>query len=98
LNLLRERIKRYNVAFGVANTETQGYHKTITQFYLHLIYSFLRETDLTMSIDGLAQCLIQTYGDRALLSQYYSPEILFSERARLEWVAPDRAAFPMVGV
>jgi hypothetical protein len=51
LDLLRERIKRYNVTCGVANTETQGYHETITQCYLHLIYSFLKEADLKVSID-----------------------------------------------
>lgn len=90
LDLLRERIKRYNVACGVANTRTQGYHETITRCYLNLIFSFMREVDMMLPINDLAQDLIQTYGDRSLLLQYYSPEYLFSERARLEWVEPDR--------
>lgn len=93
LDLLRERIKRYNVACGVANTKKEGYHETITQSYLRLIFSFLREADSILSIDDLALHLIQTYGDRSLLLQYYSPECLFSEKARLEWVEPDRQPF-----
>jgi hypothetical protein len=90
LALLRERIKGYNVACGIANTRTQGYHETITQCYLRLIFSFLRDIDTALSIDGLAQGLLQSYGDRSLLLQYYSLECLFLERARLEWVEPDR--------
>lgn len=90
LDLLREHIKRYNVACGIANTKTQGYHETITRCYLSLIFSFVREADMALSIDELVQGLIQTYEDRSLLLQYYSPECLFSERARLEWVEPDR--------
>jgi hypothetical protein len=89
LDLLRERIKRYNVACGVANTASQGYHETITQFYLRLIFSFLLKADQTLPIDDLAQCLIQVYGDGALPLRYYSKECLFSESARLQWVEPD---------
>jgi hypothetical protein len=90
LDLLGDRIKHYNVACGVTNTESKGYHETITQCYLRLIFSFIREADVSLSIDELAQGLIQTYGDRSLILQYYSAECLFSERARLEWVEPDR--------
>jgi hypothetical protein len=92
LELLRERIKRYNVAWDVANTKTQGYHETITQCYLRLIFSFVREADVSLPIDDLARGLLQAYGDRSLLLQYYSPECLFSERARLGWAEPDRKA------
>jgi hypothetical protein len=89
LNLLRERIKRYNVACGGVNTASQGYHETLTQLYLNLILSFLAEADRTIPMDALAESLIQAYGDRSLPLQYYSQERLFSEEARRQWVEPD---------
>ena len=39
-----EMIQRYNEATGVNNTDTEGYHHTITVFYLHVIDDFCRET------------------------------------------------------
>jgi hypothetical protein len=34
-------IRNYNSAIGVANTDTTGYHETLTIFYIHAIRNFL---------------------------------------------------------
>jgi hypothetical protein len=86
---LRQGIKRYNVACGIENTESQGYHETITQFYVWLINQFIQQVDCLQSIDALADELINRYGDKLLPFSYYSRDRLMSKTARLEWVEPD---------
>ncbi len=89
LDLLRERIRRYNAATGGENTATAGYHETITRFYVGVIRDFVRSADVARTVDELAVELIERYGDRALPLRYYSRERLFSTEARLGWVEPD---------
>lgn len=90
---LRRGIKQYNVACGVENTETQGYHETITRFYIGIIFKFLQQTERSQSIDRLADELINNYGDKSLPLEYYSRDKLFSTEARLCWVKPDLKPF-----
>ena len=66
LKRLRQSIKQYNIASGVENTESQGYHETITQFYVWLINRFIHQTDCSQPIDLLADELINCYGDKLL--------------------------------
>ena len=86
---LRQNIKKYNVACGIENTETQGYHETITRFYVWLINRFIQQTDCSEPIDLLADELINRYGDKSLPFSYYSRDRLISKTARLQWVEPD---------
>ncbi len=94
LNLLRERIRAYNDATGVANTTSSGYHETLTRFYLHIIRHFIGSADLRRPIDELARSLIEQWGDRDLPLRHYSRERLFSAAARSEWIEPDLAPLP----
>lgn len=84
----------YNVVCGVVNTETSGYHETITQFYLRMIVYFLARQDVSQSIDQLAEALIKEWGDRNLPLSYYSKARLMSKEARQHWVEPDLAPMP----
>jgi hypothetical protein len=92
LTLLRDRIRRYNVASGVANTDHAGYHETITRFYVWVIDRFLQSADRRRTVDQLAEDLIRRWGDKDLPLRYYSHERLFSVLARRQWVGPDVAA------
>jgi hypothetical protein len=89
MDALRDRIKTYNESVGGKNTESEGYHETITQFYVITIAGFLRETDKTRPLPELADELIHYHGDRNLPLRWYSKERLFSKEARLAYVAPD---------
>jgi hypothetical protein len=89
LERLRQNIKQYNVACGIENTETQGYHETITRFYIWLINKFLQQTKRAQPIDLLADRLISLYGDKSFPLNYYSRDKLMSKTARLQWVEPD---------
>jgi hypothetical protein len=91
---LRDGICRYNVACGVANTETSGYHESITRFYVRLIARFVAGADRDRPMDDLADELVRDYGDRELPLLHWSKERLMSPEARQGWVEPDLAPLP----
>lgn len=91
LTLLRERITRYNSSVGTANTDTSGYHETLTRFYVRLIAGFVRGRDRSAPLDELAAALIAEHGDREVPLRFYSRERLFSVEARRGWIEPDLA-------
>jgi hypothetical protein len=90
LELMRNGILRYNLATGGANTESSGYHETITRFYVWLVDHCLR----TGKLDGgdlasRVNALVARYGARDLPLRHWSRERLMSVEARSEWVEPD---------
>ena len=89
LELLRTRIALYNESVGTANTDTSGYHETLTRFYVTIIDRFLSSADRSHDLDTLAERLIDTHGDRRLPLHHYSEQRLFSVVARRSWVEPD---------
>ncbi|HWI19078.1 MAG TPA: hypothetical protein VNT81_15095 [Vicinamibacterales bacterium] len=89
LELLRRRISLYNESVGTKNTDTSGYHETLTRFYVTVIDRFLAAADRSMEIDELARALIAMHGDRKLPLHHYSEGKLFSVVARRSWVEPD---------
>ena len=89
LDLLRDRIRAYNESVGTANTDTSGYHETITRFYVVLIDRFLSSADRDLDLDALAEQLIASHGDRRLPLHHYSEARLFSPVARRAWIEPD---------
>jgi hypothetical protein len=90
LALLRERIRRYNVASGGANTSTAGYHETITRFYLWVVGRFLEEDREGGDLAARANRLYLRYGSRDLPRRYYSEARLMSPEARASWMEPDQ--------
>lgn len=88
-------ISAYNLASGVANTDTGGYHETITQASLLAVAAFLRAqpegTPLHMACNRL---LASPYGKKDWLLRHWSSATLFSVAARRNWVAPDLAPLP----
>ncbi len=89
LEQLRRGIQEYNLASGVVNTDTGGYHETITRCYVLVISGFLRDRDRGTPIDDLARTCVERYGARDLLLRHYTRDRLMSTTARREWVEPD---------
>ena len=89
LDALRERIRRYNVATGGVNTDTDGYHETITRLYVILIDRWLDAADRAHAVDDLAAEMIAQIGHRDVPLRYYTRDRLFSVDARRTWVEPD---------
>jgi len=88
-------IRRYNESVGGVNSDSEGYHETITRVFLHGVRLFLAEADLDGPLHELInQLLLSPMGRREWPLRFYSPERLFSVEARREFIAPDLAALP----
>ena len=92
LERLRTSIRRLNGFHGVANTDSSGYHETLTRFYVVLIADLASRNPGTA--DELADRAVEELGDRKLPLSYYSRESLFSKEARLAWAEPDLKPLP----
>ena len=88
---IRSGIIHYNDCEGTANTETSGYHETLTLFWIGVVARFLVEADSKQSqLDGVNQ-LVETYARRrGLWRDYYSFDLIRSVEARQKWIEPDR--------
>jgi hypothetical protein len=75
---------------GTPNTDTRGYHETITRFWIGVIAKFLKESDSRRSELELANDLVEAYAGRSgLWREYYSFDLLKSVEARRRWLKPD---------
>jgi hypothetical protein len=87
-------IRAYNEATGGANTDTDGYHETITQASLRAARSFLRQ-DPGGSLFAVCNALLASpLGRSDWLLAYWSRERLFSLDARRRWIEPDLKPLP----
>ena len=92
---LRGIIRRYNESVGGVNSDTEGYHETITRSFLHGVRLFLAEADRDAALHELVNALLRSpMGSRDWPLRFYSRERLFSVEARRNFVAPDIAALP----
>lgn len=83
-------IRRFNVSVGGVNSDTEGYHETITRCFLDGVRLFLKEAEtgvpLYKSVNAL---LLSPMGRRDWPLRFYSRERLFSVEARRSLIAPD---------
>jgi hypothetical protein len=88
-------IRRYNESVGAVNSDTAGYHETITRAYLHGVRLFLAEADRAAPIHRIVNDLLRSpMGRRDWPLRFWSRERLFSVEARRAFVAPDLADLP----
>jgi len=83
-------IQDYNISTGTPNTDEDGYHHTLTLFYLKDIEKYIRS--LNRDYDFVDACHKLINGENGLKKypfKFYSKERLFSLEARNEWVEPD---------
>ena len=92
---LPDLIRRFNLSVGGVNSDTEGYHETITQCFIRAVRLYLARTDpaqpLVEKVNGL---LRSEEGRRDWPLCFYDPKTLFSKAARLGWVEPDLAEMP----
>jgi hypothetical protein len=94
-NLMSDGIYWLNDAHGTANTETSGYHETLTVFWLRTIANHLEKVGRDKGLAELANNLLATFNDPRLPLAFYSRERLFSVEARLNYVEPDLDDFSL---
>lgn len=90
-------IRRLNDSHGVPNSDTRGYHDTITRFFLAAIRHALSRDDSGAPASRRVTALLGTgplAGGKQALAPYWSDAVLFSVAARQGWVPPDLAPLP----
>jgi hypothetical protein len=87
-------IRAYNEATGVSNTDSSGYHETITLASLRAATAWLTARPHTSLHEALNELLAGEYGRSDWLLSYWSKPLLFSVAARRAWVEPDLKPLP----
>jgi hypothetical protein len=92
---LPDLIRRFNESVGGVNSDSEGYHETITQCFIRAIRLYLARTDPALPlVDKVNGLLRSEEGRRDWPLCFYDPRTLFSREARLGWVEPDLAEMP----
>jgi hypothetical protein len=94
VDLLRERIRRYNEAVGTLNTPDAGYHETLTVFWTETIRRHLSKLEAgTPFLEAVRSAVLEFAPKSNMYQRYYSYDILRSREARAKWVEPDLIEF-----
>ncbi|RNC85872.1 MAG: hypothetical protein ED557_03625 [Balneola sp.] len=89
LDLVRENITKHNESVGTPNSDTEGYHESITRFWLLTAHKFINANS-SLALSELCNDFIDSeFGRSDYPLTYYSPNLLFSVEARHAWVEPD---------
>jgi hypothetical protein len=92
---LPELIRRYNESVGGVNSDSEGYHETITRVFLSGVRLFLAEAGRTEPLHELVNALLLSpTGRRDWPLLFYSRERLLSVEARRAFISPDLATLP----
>jgi hypothetical protein len=87
-------IRAYNVATGVANSDSGGYHETITQASLRAARSFLA-SQRGIPLHAVCNALTASaLGRPDWMLVHWTTSRLFSVAARRNWVDPDLVPLP----
>jgi adenylate kinase family enzyme len=95
---LRAGIRRLNESHGSVNSDTRGYHETITVAYVRLLAQFLECGPAVSLPDRVAMLLDSPLAAKRMLSTFYSTDRLMSMTARTQWVEPDLAPLAISAV
>jgi hypothetical protein len=88
-------IRRYNESVGGVNSDSEGYHDTITRMFLYGIRMFLSEANRSEPLHEMVnELLLSPMGRRDWPLRFYTPKRLFSVDARRSFVGPDIRALP----
>jgi hypothetical protein len=88
LEKMRLCVRRYNEAVGTRNTDTSGYHETITVMWIRLLDGLRREVDPIARAEFAALAVERFSGRRDIFREYYDFDLVGSTEARLRWVEP----------
>ena len=87
--MVRNHIIKYNEVVGTPNTDTSGYHETMTRFWIWVASQFLQKGEFETIEEACNAFINSKYTARDYPMGYYSKKQLFSVKARHQSVAPD---------
>lgn len=88
LEKMRVCVRRYNESVGGKNTETSGYHETITAMWIRLLHRLWQESQPLERAAFAALAVEQFEPRKAVFREYYDFDVVGSTEARLNWVEP----------
>jgi hypothetical protein len=90
---MRVCIKRHNESVGTANTDTGGYHETVTIAWIKILKRLLHDS-APMNRAAFARLAVERFaGDRGIFGRYYEFDLVKSVEARRSWIPPTLASF-----
>ncbi|KAB2808666.1 hypothetical protein [Phaeocystidibacter luteus] len=90
MDRVRDLITRHNTSVGTPNTDSEGYHETITQFWMNAADGFIAERKSRSVYDLCSEFIQSDFASSSTPLQFYSEAVLFSVEARHNWVEPNR--------
>jgi hypothetical protein len=86
---MKSGVIRHNDAVGTANSNTSGYHETLTRLWIDVLAKFAASHGFTDP--WIAACAaVREFGEsRNLHRLHYSFDVLRSVEARRSWIQPD---------
>ena len=91
---LPDLIRRYNESVGGVNSDSEGYHETITQVFIRTLRTVLADSAGQGLAERVNLVLLAPEGRRDWPLRFYSRELLFSKEARRGWVEADLVSLP----
>jgi hypothetical protein len=88
---LRDSIRAYNTASGIPNSDTRGYHETVTRYFVWAAARFLEvapAASFAVLVDGF---LGHPLAAKTGIFRFWTKARLLSVEARRGWVEPDLA-------
>ena len=92
LCLLKPRIIELNARRWLDNTIHAGYHETLTQFRLKVLYIWKAETGNT-NLEDIEDFFELDISDSKYMYEYWTHGVLFSTQWRAVWIEPDVKKF-----
>lgn len=84
LSRMRSGLQRF-----IAHHGKQGYHETITRFWMELLAAYLDELPDSMPLLSRVNSAVERYRSKEILFSYYTRERVMSDAARQAWITPD---------
>jgi hypothetical protein len=88
---LQRTIPAYNESQGGQNTDTSGYHETLTRFWVDRLAEFVATLPPELTSAERSLAAVEAFGTRSRLhEEYYTFDVVKSLEARTGWIAPDK--------
>ncbi|WP_196893829.1 hypothetical protein [Aureivirga marina] len=86
---LKRNIKELNEKMGNQNTDTTGYHETITLFWFWVITEYIENHESNYIPEMLDDFLESRFSKQEYIFKFYSKSLLETTKARRIFVLPD---------
>jgi len=88
-DLLRRGISTYNESVGVPNSDTRGYHETVTMYFVWAAARYLESPRPPALVDLVNDFVESPHGSKDGIFIFWSRDLLLSTPARRGWIEPD---------